>query len=113
MTTTRIFNLAARVEIAADLLADLGLTVVEKRISEALEFSGDYEGIEVGPVDLLNPVPAEQPLTTTELATLAELVDQRISTFRRAEVAHDDPADTVDEIAHLNEILTKLAARSA
>lgn len=49
-------------------------------------------------------------LTTTEIATLAELVEARISAFRRAEVAHNNPDDTVDEITHLSEILTKLAS---
>jgi hypothetical protein len=57
----------------------------------------------------------DHPVTTTatptadEIATLAELVNARINAFRRAEVAHDNPEDTVDEITHLNEILTKLA----
>lgn len=50
-----------------------------------------------------------QQFTTSEVATIAELVDARIAAFRRAEVAHDNPDDTADEINHLNEILTKLA----
>lgn len=68
MTTTRTFTLTAQVTISADLLATLGVTAVEKRISDCLEFTGDFDGIDVGPVDLIdrNPGINHEPIVTTE-----------------------------------------------
>jgi len=43
----------------------------------------------------------QQQLTTTEIATIAELVDAQISV--------GTPDDDVEQIGHLNDILTKLA----
>jgi hypothetical protein len=91
-----------------DELAEKGIDLIEHRLDGALEFNTDEPDYDIA-VDSLTVTEPTEPLTVSEIATIAELVGEQVKAFRRGEISVGTPDDDVTEIGDLNNILTKLA----